>query len=596
MTNEVTNLNTSAKTRASFGRSLALASLVCALLPVWTSAQSREQYAAGHIIAKPRHGVSSAQFVDAMARHGAKNHGQVHATNIHLVDVPAGDEVVMAQQLALDPSVEFAEVDRRVPVQVTTANDPYYANAWHLAKIGAPTAWDTAKGDGVVVAIIDSGVDSTHPDLAGKLVPGWNLYDNNSNTSDVYGHGTEVAGVVGALSNNSLGVTSVAWNTKLMPVRVSMTDGSAYLSTIANGITWAADHGANIANCSFATLTGSSTIQNAANYMRSKGGIVVVAAGNYGTLDSTPNTTAMISVSATDSNDALTSWSSYGPYVDVAAPGAGIWTTTNGGGYAAVSGTSFSSPMTAAVLALEKSANPALSNTQLESILESTAVDLGTPGYDYYFGYGRINAAAAVAAAAATVVINTTPVADTTAPTTSIASPTGGTTVSGTVSVSVSASDNVGVTRVDLYAGTTLVGSVSALPYTFSLNTKNFANGSLNLIAYAYDQAGNKGTSATVTVNVSNLADTTAPTVAILNPVAGSTVSGTVSVNLSASDNVAVTVLSLFIDGKLLKTSNIGTLSYSWNTRKIARGTHTISATAKDAAGNVTNKSITVTR
>ncbi|MHB8747461.1 MAG: S8 family serine peptidase [Gammaproteobacteria bacterium] len=442
----------------------------------------------------------------------------------------------MAQQLALDPSVEFAEVDRRVPVQVTTANDPYYANAWHLAKIGAPTAWDTAKGDGVIVAIIDSGVDSTHPDLAGKLVPGWNLYDNNSNTSDVYGHGTEVAGVVGALSNNSLGVTSVAWNTKLMPVRVSMSDGSAYLSTIANGITWAADHGANIANCSFATLTGSSTIQNAANYMRSKGGIVVVAAGNYGTLDSTPNTTAMISVSATDSRDALTSWSSYGPYVDVAAPGAGIGTTTNGGGYAAVSGTSFSSPMTAAVLALEKSANPALSNTQLESILESTAVDLGTPGYDYYFGYGRINAAAAVA----TVITNTTPVADTTAPTTNIASPTGGTTVSGTVSV--------------------------------------------------------KGTSATVTVNVSNLADTTAPTVTILNPIAGSTVSGTVPVKLSSSDNVAVTVLSLTIDGKLLMTSNSGTLSYSWNTRKIAYGTHTISAMAKDAAGNITNKSITVTR
>lgn len=182
-----------------------------------------------------------------------------------------------------------------------------------------------------------------------------------------------------------------------------------------------------------------------------------------------------------------------------------------------------------------------------------------------------------------------------TAPTTSIASPAGGTTGS-TVSVSVNASDNVGVTRVDLYAGTTLVGSVSASPYAFSLNTMYFANGALNLIAYAYDQAGNKGTSTTATVNVSNLADTIAPTVAIVNPIAGSQVSGTVSVKLSSNDNVAVTVLSLRIDSKLVRTSNSGALSYSWNTRKIARGTHTIGAMAEDTAGNITNKSITVTR
>lgn len=558
------------------------------------AAQQQDRYASGHIIVKPRDAVSTAQFVAVLARHSAKDHSRVHATNIHLVDVTPGQEQNMVQELATEPNIEFTELDRLVDINTTTANDPDYSSAWHLQTIGAPTAWDTAKGNGVTVAVLDTGVDGTHPDLQGKLVPGWNVVDNTSNTADIYGHGTMVAGVIGAVSNNGIGVTSVAWNTMIMPVRVTddSTTGSAYISSIANGVTWAADHGANIANASYAPLYSSPTMQSAGNYMLSKGGLLVVAAGNSGVLDSSPNTVSMIPVSATGSTDTLTSWSSYGPYVDVSAPGAGIWTTTMGGGYAAVSGTSFSSPMTAAVLALEKSANSALSNTQLQSILENTAVDLGTPGYDQYYGYGRINAAAAVAAAAGAA--SNIPPVDTQAPTVSIASPTGGT-VSGTVTVSVNATDNVGVTRVDLYAGSTLVGSSSTAPSSFAWNTTAVVNGAVNLVAYAYDAAGNKGTSVTVTVTVSNVADTTPPTVSILNPAAGSTVSGTVSINISAGDNVGVISLSLSIDGVLKSSTAASSLSYSWNTRKVSRGTHTISATAKDAVGNSTTRSISVT-
>ncbi len=490
--------------------------------------QRHEQYAVGHILVKLRAGETETQLVAVAARHGAKAHHLINSIRVTQVDVAPGTEDATVQAMALDPNVEFAEVDRRVDLQSISANDTYYNSEWHLAKIGAPTAWGIAKGDGVVVAVIDSGVDGTHPDLTGQLVPGWNLYDNNSNTSDVYGHGTEVAGVIAAASNNSLGVTSVAWNAKIMPVRVSLPDGSAYISTIASGITYAADHGANIANASFATLTGSPTIQSAANYMRSKGGLVVVAADNSGTLDSTPNTTAVISVSATDSSDALASWSSYGPYVDVSAPGVNIWTTTMGGGYAAVSGTSFSSPMTAAVLALMKSANPALSNVQLESILENTAVDLGTPGYDQYFGYGRIDAAAAVAAAASFGA----PAPDTQAPTASITAPTAGATVSSTVIVSVNAADNVGVSRVDLYAGTALIGTSTAAPYSIAWNTTGVADGATTLVAHAYDQAGNKGTSVSVTVMVSNALTSSS------SPGTNPKISDTSSGNGSTSSNV----------------------------------------------------------
>jgi thermitase len=538
-----------------------------------------ERFAAGHILVTPRQSVDDAQFTALAARHGGKDHSRVSATRLHIIDVAPGQEEATVQALALDPQVKSAEVDRLVDPEITSANDPYFSNAWHLTMIGAPMAWDIAKGAGVTVAILDSGVDGTHPDLAGKLVPGWNLVDNNSNTSDVYGHGTMVAGVVGAASNNGIGVTSIAWEASIMPVRVALSTGSAYISTIANGIIYAADHGAQIANASFATLTGSPTIQSAANYMRSKGGLVVVAAGNYGVLDSTPNTDAVISVSATNSSDVLTSWSSYGPYVDVSAPGDSILTTTNGGGYAYVSGTSFSSPATCAVLALMKSANPALSNVTLEALLKSTAVDLGTPGYDQYYGYGRINAAAAVAAAA-----NYSVTTDTQAPTVSISSPTGGT-VSSTVTVNIAASDNVGIARVDLYDGATLIASSGTAPYNINWDTKTAANGATMLTAYAYDKAGNKGSSASVNVTVSNVVDSTAPKVSILSPTKG-TVTGPVTVSVSASDNVGVTQVDLYVGSALIGSRNTTPYSFVWDTRSVANGTQTLTAYASDKAGN----------
>ena len=202
------------------------------------------------------------------------------------------------------------------------------------------------------------------------------------------------------------------------------------------------------------------------------------------------------------SNDSLTSWSSYGPYVDVSAPGEGIWSTTRGGGYAAVSGTSFASPVVAGVLALMESANPALTNVQLESLLKSTAVDRGTPGYDIYYGYGRVNAAAAVTAARNYGATATT-TADNTAPSTAITAPTGGA-VSDTVTVTATAGDKVGVARVDLYAGSKLIGSRSAAPYSFRWNTSSVANGTVKLAAYAYDKTGNKGVSPGVNVSVTN--------------------------------------------------------------------------------------------
>jgi hypothetical protein len=377
-----------------------------------------------------------------------------------------------------------------------------------------------------------------------------------------------------------------------MPVRVTDTSGIGTLSAFANGLTYAADHGARVANLSFPVQSSSST-QTAAQYFMNKGGVVFNSAGNYGALDSTPPSNSLVSVSATGNTDVIASWSSYGPYVELSAPGVGIWTTSLGGGYSAVSGTSFSSPLSAGVAALMMSVNPSLAPSQIVSLLESSAVDLGSPGYDYDYGYGRVNAAAAVSAATQAKAADVLP------PSVAITSPTGGT-VSGIVPINVTASDNVGVTRVDLLVSGTLLASDMSAPYAFSWDSTALAGSSASLVARAYDAAGNATSSAAVVVNVGGgtiappSADTTPPTVAITSPGNGSVVAGIVTINVKAGDNVAVASLSVYVDGKVVGTGNSASMSYKWNTRKAASGAHTISATAKDASGNQTSATIQV--
>src|SRR5215813_9168202 len=211
-----------------------------------------------------------------------------------------------------------------------------------------------------VIAILDSGIDPTHPDLAAKLLPGFNLLSNNTSTGDWSGHGTLVAGAAAAISDNGVGVAGVAGQNNILPVVIADSTGYALFSTIASGITWAADHGAKVANLSYAAA-GSSTVVSAAQYAMSKGMIVILAAGNCGCFDSTAASPYIVSVSATDSSDNLASWSSQGNFVDISAPGVSSYTTSNGGGYSAPSGTSLASPIVAGVAGLMMSANPSLS-------------------------------------------------------------------------------------------------------------------------------------------------------------------------------------------------------------------------------------------
>ncbi|HEV7534658.1 MAG TPA: S8 family peptidase, partial [Acidimicrobiia bacterium] len=292
-------------------------------------------------------------------------------------------------------------------------NDPRYANqASYLETMHLPEAWNTTTGnDSMILAIVDSGVQLNHPDLAGRLVPGYDFVNNDSSPDDDFSHGTMVAGIAAAITNNGQGVAGGAWRGRIMPVKVLDSSGSANDDNIAAGITYAVDHGASVINLSLGGPGASTTLQTAVDYATHHNVVVVAAAGNDGTKGVTAATTphypaacdGVISVGATDAVGNHAAFSSYGSWVDVVAPGeatasAGITTTTWKSGYATGSGTSFSSPLVAAVAFLMRSADPNADEATITLRLIATADDLGAPGLDSVYGSGMVDAAAALAA------------------------------------------------------------------------------------------------------------------------------------------------------------------------------------------------------
>jgi thermitase len=507
------------------------------------------------------------------------------------IRVPAHLLESIKRRLERRPEVKF--VDKNFEHDpALLPNDPQYASQWHLPKILAPQSWDLTQGTpGAVIAILDSGIDATHPDFAGKLVAGYNTYSNSTLTADQFGHGTEVAGAAAASTNNGQGVAGVAGAAPIMPVRVTNATGGATTASIANGIIWAADHGARVINLSFNGIAGNATIRAAAEYAHNHGTLVVAASGNCACADPTPDNPFVLSVGATDENDAPAYFSSVGPFVDLSAPGTNILTTAMFGQYVTDSGTSLASPIVAGVAALMLSAKPSLTPAQLTLLLESTAVDVGGDGYDPAFGYGRVDAFAAVTAAAAYV-----PPPDTTSPIVAVSSPLAGATVTGMVAVGATASDNVGVVKVDLYVDGVFFVSDASSPYSFAWDTSALPNGSHTLEAIAYDAANNSGTTSPIAVTVANTPpDTTPPVVSIAAPTAGSTVAGTTTVTASATDNVGVTKVDLMVDGALYASLNAAPYAFAWNTSPLSNGAHTLQVVATDAAGNAANVTRTVT-
>jgi serine protease len=327
----------------------------------------------------------------------------------------------------LADGVVSVEIDTPVhALGVPTGSDPHRSQQWDFAKMRVAEAWQKSTGTGVVVAVIDTGVDSTHPDLGANVLRGYDAVTNKAGTvTDGNGHGTHVAGTIAAVTGNGLGISAVAPHARILPVKVLSDDGSGYSSDTAEGIVWAADNGAKVINMSLGGPSRSPAVTNAVAYARSKGVTVVAAAGNErqdGSPTSYPGADeGVIAVAATTSADTFAPYSNAGSYVDVAAPGSAIISTYPqklGQAYASLNGTSMASPHVAAVAALLKAYQPSLTPDQIESALEKSAVDLGVKGFDRDYGNGRVDAVAALNAVTPTKPPTTAPTsAPTTAPT-----------------------------------------------------------------------------------------------------------------------------------------------------------------------------------
>lgn len=293
-------------------------------------------------------------------------------------------------------------------------NDPYYSYQWHMPRIGMEAAWDINTGSGVIVAINDTGVKQSLEDLADtNFMAGYDFVNLDNDPTDDHGHGSHVCGTVAQSTNNSIGVTGIAYDCTIMPVKVLSSSGGGTWDQVANGVYYAADNGADIINMSLGGTGTSSTLEDACNYAWNNGVLVVCAAGNNGS--STPFYPAAyevcIAVSATNYIDEKANYSNYGSYVDICAPGGdtndyngdgyidGVLQNTFSGtdeGYYFYYGTSMASPHVSGVAALVKSQEPSRTNADIRNILETTAEDLGASGWDQYFGWGIVDAEAAL--------------------------------------------------------------------------------------------------------------------------------------------------------------------------------------------------------
>ena len=376
------------------------------------------------------HGPSPTDVVAGVAM--ASDLGLDTTLRVRYAKAEAPDAV--AKRLSRLKEVAWAEPNRWREAAIVP-NDPQFAAQWGLTRIGCPDAWDHTTGDpAIVVAIVDTGVDLNHPELAPLLLAGQDLVDFPPGSvpkpgwvfegdftgvdaipQDEVGHGTHVAGTVCCASNNGVGVAGVAWNVRLLPVKVlarvretatNVVSGSGSAVHIAAGIRWAVDNGARVINMSLGGYGDTTVEREAVAYAVSRGVVVVAAMGNDNT--NTPHYPSaypgVVAVGATDSADRRASFSNFGAWIDVAAPGVGIQSTYWDDTYASLSGTSMASPHVAGVAALVLSRNNALTADQVANIIRTTAKPLRDnppdPVPNDQYGHGLVQAGAAVAAAA----------------------------------------------------------------------------------------------------------------------------------------------------------------------------------------------------
>jgi len=382
------------------------------------------RYAPGQLLVRFKPSVST-QFVNAtLAEYGTEKIKRISQLNLYQVRIPDWVSVEeMAYAISQNPEVMSAGPNYAARIAVTP-NDPLFRYQYALnntgqevgppgspsgkasADIKAPAGWEETEGKAeTVIAIIDSGIDFEHPDLKNKIIsPGHDFANDDGDATDDNGHGTYVAGIAAADTNNNEGIAGVAWNCKILPVKVTDAEGNAWYDDLIDGILWAADNGAHVINLSLGGEESDDSLRDALKYAHDKGVVIAAAAGNDDTAVFYPAAydAYCLAVTATDYDDARASYSCYGPEVDVAAPGEWVLSTyptymvdlNEYLPYIWGNGTSSSAPHVAGLAGLIRGLKPWLTVDEIMNVIRFSSDDVNSEehsGKDEYIGYGRIN-------------------------------------------------------------------------------------------------------------------------------------------------------------------------------------------------------------
>ena len=536
-------------------------------------------------------GADAARVAELIAEAGAEVIDELAEIELTVLEVEPGR--LAATAAMLDEAGLFEAINKNYLFEAEARpNDPMLANQSWIDALNLPAAWDETTGSRFVpIAILDTGVDIAHPDLVEKVVDRWNVVAKSDDVTDSEGHGTAVAGIAAASTDNGEGVAGVSWNSPLLVGKVVNSKGRTSSRHLAAGILWASNGGAKVINVSFAPLHGNRVVRAAARVAFNRGGLVVISTGNAGKTYTSKGYDQALFIGAVTSTNRRAGFSNYGPFVDFVAPGATIRSTAPGGEYRSRSGTSFSSPIVAGVAALCWSVNRNLRPTTIIEILQDTSRDLGDEGEDDEYGVGLINAAAAVQEA-----VTITEREDTAAPFPIIRSPKSGARVTGPFVIKVDVAEDQTVADVVLAVDGIPVATDTAEPYQFVVETTDYSLGTHALSATASDAAGNSATSEVVEVTfvATSGGGTDAPPtdtlIEFLSPSAGQTVSGDVRIDVRVSDADGLTAIEWFVDGVPRLTAGASgdeiEASFFWDTEDESSGSHTIVLTATDSRGN----------
>ncbi|OGC25639.1 hypothetical protein A2291_04410 [candidate division WOR-1 bacterium RIFOXYB2_FULL_42_35] len=453
-----------------------------------------------------------------------------HLKDYYVIYFPEDKNVeTVAAEYQNNPDVVSASPDEIAQAYATIPNDTYYSSQYGLTNISAPSGWDQTTGSSsVVIAVLDSGIDSNHEDLAAKIDShGWDFVNNDDDPEDDFGHGTKVSGVLGAVTNNGKGVAGVDWQAKILPLKVLDSSGTGTNTNIKAAIAYASSRNVDVMNMSFGFNSSPSGLQSTCSDAYNNGAVLVAAAGNDNvtSLRYPAGYDTVLAIASVDSSDIKSSFSNYGSWISVCAPGSSIMTTTmDGSYYLGNNGTSFAAPFVAGLAALMKAQYPAMTVADITNAVTTSAdnIDAQNPTYLGDLGSGRINVSKALAAITA-----------------AIASPESNSYIKGSVEIYGTAAGQTfsSYEVLALQAGS-VVASIGSSTTAATANllatwdTTAVTDGNYTVAVNVYSTVAGVSDEASIAIVIDN----TPPQALIATPTSGATVTGDVTISGTATD------------------------------------------------------------